>query len=231
MLGCTVTGFVFAGETPAEAEPDCSTLFSKLDQRYSRIVATFDSPIAGLEDQDLKAMESLLFKGFERCPKNARLFTLMGEVQLTLGQLPLAGVYAQKAVEFDASYWRGHQLRGTTLAMLGQSTEGLPHLERAMALQPENERLKLNLATVLFEVKAYDRVLAIADALVDSKEAMVTGAAHNLRGRVYLKQGRIKDAGREFTAAEKQGVDPRRYMIDRRVLEHFRAEGESQEAQ
>jgi len=222
MNDTAVWGFVVVllGVSPSLASADsCSGLFAKLNTRHSQIVHEAPRSPKVLQDDALRALESWLFDALSQCPHDADLYALMGEVQISRGQLPLAEIYARKAVDLDGQSWRGQQLLGSTLAMLGQPQEGLPHLERAVALAPGNPRVHLNLASALLAADDHARVRKICDALIASGDADVAATAYNLRGQANLRQGAISEAGRDFAAAEKLGFDPRRNLIDAETLQ------------
>jgi len=195
------------------ADESCATLFEKLNAEHTRVIETTQAAPPAQRLQ-LSAIEAGLFQALERCPVEADLYALMGEVQISMGQVPLAAVYGRKAVKLDRRSWRAQQLLGSALAMLGETGRGIMHLEQAVALAPDHPRLHLNLASALFAAKEYTRVLRICDVLLDSPDTRVAGAAYNLRGQVYLRQGKLKEAGREFDTAIRLGFDPRRQLHD-----------------
>jgi len=203
---------------PAVTADSCRNLFENLNLHHTQIVQ--EEPRSSKESQEdaLRALESQLFDALSQCPKDADLYALMGEVQISRGQLPLAVVYGKKSVGLDGQSWRGQQLLGSTLAMLGQPREGLPYLERAVVLVPENQRLRLNLASALLAAKDYARARELCDVLIESTSAEVAAAAYNLRGQAYLRQGAISEAGRDFAAAEKLGFNPSLNLIDTETL-------------
>jgi len=228
--GCVVSLLALLPQ-PGIADP-CGDLFCRLNARHIEIIRTVSPSVTAQQGGALHVLESQLFDALAQCPKDADLFALMGELQIILGQLPLATVYGRKSVELNERSWRGQQLLGSALAMLGQVQDGLPHLERAVALAPENPRLRLNLASALLAAKEYARVRNMCEALIQSGDADVVPAAYNLRGQAYLREGALSEAGRDFAAAEKLGFDARRSLIDvktmqRRVLDNPAGESPS----
>ena len=196
-----------------EGSESCTTLFATLNTEHTRAVET---TLAASPEQraQLAAIESSLFTALERCPANANLYALMGEVQISMGQVPLAVVYGREAVKLEQNSWRAQQLLGSALAMLGKTRRGIAHLEQAVALAPDQPRLRVNLASALFADEEYERVLQICDELIDSPDTRAAGAAYNLRGQVYLQLGELKKAGHDFDAAIRLGFDPRRQLHD-----------------
>jgi len=186
-------------------------LFTRLNQAH-RHATELAAGAADDRRTRFVALEKELFAALKRCPEEAELYALMGEVQLSLGQPPLAAVYGDKAVGLDARSWRAHQLLGSALAMLGETGRGLDHLETAVKLAPDQPRVQLNYASALLAAKQYDRVLMICNALVDASDRRLAAAAHNLRGQAYLRLGELRQAGHDFDAALKLGFDPQREL-------------------
>jgi len=195
------------------AAESCPALFEQLDRRHGQVEEAFaESPEA--RRPRLKELESELFAALARCPNDASLFALMGELQIGLGQVPLATVYGRKAVELDPSSWRAQQLLGSSLAMIGRPEEGIAHLERASSLAPQNPGVRLNLASALILRGQYRRALVLCEPLIMSQDKTIAAAAHNIRGQGYAHLGALNAAAREFNAAEKLGFQPRRSLVD-----------------
>lgn len=214
-----------AGLSPVASAGDaCMPLFKQLNQAHGHAT---ELAAGAADDRRARfvALETQLFEALKRCPEEADLYALMGEVQLSLGQLPLAAVYGDKAVKLDSRSWRAHQLLGSALAMLGETGRGLAHLETAVSLAPDQPRLQLNYASALLAAKQYDRVLEICDALVETSDRRLAGAAHNLRGQAYLRRGELRQAGHDFDAALKLGFDPQRELHNTDALRPQREPG------
>lgn len=205
------------GATIAHAEP-CPQLFARLNADHARAVSAMPAPIHDSRDKGLVAIESRLFDALSRCPKNADLFALMGEVQISLSQVPLAIAYGRKAVGLDDDSWRALHLLGSALALGGDAARGLPHLERAVHLAPDNLPLRLNLASALLSAGDHVRVIDVCTELVSSGNPEVVRAAYNLRGRAYVETGELNEAARDFANARRLGFDPRRELIDMDAL-------------
>jgi len=196
----------------AAAEP-CAALFEDLNHRHKRVEESLaDSPNA--RRAGLQEIETRLFKALARCPTDAPLFALMGEVQIALGQGPLATVYGRKAVELDSNCWQAHQLLGSALAMEGHVEEGIGHLERAAELAPDNPGVRVNLASAQVALGQYRSALTLCESLVSSHDKRIAAAAHNIRGQAYSRLGELNAAAREFSAAEKLGFNPMHSLIE-----------------
>ncbi len=202
-----------ASVTSAYAGP-CEDLLADLDRAHAQ--ATRASYVARDTEQatQLIEVEDGLFQALTQCPQSAELYALMGEVQISMGQLPLASLYGRKAVKLDARSWRAQQLLGSVLAMLGDVEAGIDHLERAVSIAPDNERVQLNLGSALVAAKRYDDVISLSSRLIESRDADVVAAAYHLRGSAYLGKARIAEANRDFHAARERGWDASKSSID-----------------
>ncbi|KPK40276.1 MAG: hypothetical protein AMJ69_03060 [Gammaproteobacteria bacterium SG8_47] len=193
---------------------ECEQLAAELDLRHARATAEAALALDPAQVQALTAIETELFAALKQCPHSAELYVLMGEVQVSLGQIPLASLYGRKAVALNPQSWRAQQFLGSVLAMLGEAEAGTAHLERAVSIVPDNDRVRLNLASALVAAKRYDEVIELCSRLIESPELAVAAGAHHLRGRAYLGQARVSEANRDFRAARELGWDPPRSLID-----------------
>jgi len=191
----------------------CPALFQSLNARHLQLAgAPPDSPVTAQEG--LRRLESDLFAALSECPRDAQLHALMGELQISLGEYPIAVAYGQKAIELDANAWRAWQLLGSSLAMIGRSREGVTALERAVELAPGNMALKVNLASALVADGQFPRALELCEAPVRSTDRALAGAAHHVRGQALARQGELQAAAREFNAAERLGFRARHSLVD-----------------
>lgn len=210
----SLVAVIVAFALPVAAVADsCKSLFEELHQTYKRADKAPNASTT-IRRAKLREVESMLFGALAQCPRDAALFALMGEVQISLGQAPLAAVYGRKAIEFDPTSWRAQQLIGSSLVITGNPREGIQHLERARELAPDNAAVRVNLASALAIGGDYPRALALCETLIESKDQGIAAAAHNIRGQVYARQGDLKAAAREFNTAERLGFDPGRSVIN-----------------
>ncbi len=194
-----VTGFsVFLANNAYSA--DCKTLFNKLDkQLYS------------ISEKDrvkkLIAIEEALFKAIDQCRTKSGMFVLMGEVQIDMGQIPLAVVYGRKAVELDNQYWRAHKLLGSALMLNNESEKGLNALRRAVALAPDNSNTQLNLVSALIQNKRLSEALNIVNKIIARNESSSLATAYYLRSKIYHEKGLLIEADKDLKEARKLGFE------------------------
>ncbi len=179
---------------------DCKALFDKLDKQFYQI-----------EGKDkikkLIAIEDALFKAIDKCRSKSGMFVLMGEVQIDMGQIPLAVVYGQKAVELDNKYWRAHKLLGSARMLNRQSESGLKSLRQAVALAPDNINAKLNLVSALVQNRAFDEALDNVNEIIAINDRDSLATAYYLRSKAYSGNGLIIAADKDLKEAQRLGFE------------------------
>jgi len=215
-LGPVLAAAVLLTGFAAQAESGtCVQGVAALQARHAR---TDSGGLAYLADgakmDALRALEEEAFGVIADCREHAGAYVLMGEIQLSLGQVSLAVAYARRAVGLDPNAWRAQQLLGSTLGMVGQAEEGLAHLERAMWLEPGNERLRLNHASALLAAGRVAEARARCEALTGSGDRQVAGLAWQLCGQVRLRGGEVEAAGEAFVNARRLGIHARERLVD-----------------
>lgn len=186
--------------TFSHGEERCQHIYYDLSSTLDRTLATQIQDTAAYYDA-LHAVEDELFSAFNQCRDNPLLLTLMGEIQISLGNLQLAYLYAQKAMSRDGAYWQTFHLLGTTLCMQERFTEGLPHLEQAARLAPEKAVLQFNLCSTYVTAKKYDAAIKSCTALLQRRDHELYGPVYFLRAQAYQALGKPKLAKQDFDNA------------------------------
>lgn len=197
---------------PAAAD-DCALLHASLSERHAQSRQDMRTRSGEAFVQKMVDLEDAVFAAMARCPDDARLLTLMAELQLDLGQIPLAGLYARKAVAADPRGWAAHHVLGVALTMGGQPDLGIEHLRRAARLAPDNPRVRLNLASALIRAARPGEALPLLEQLTASDCRQTAAAAYFLRGRWLLEQGRLSEARADFTQAHHLGFSVERDLL------------------
>jgi len=197
------------------ASPDCAALYQQLDTQHHEALDAADDNRAAVQ----RAVEKAVFDAFEACPDDGRFYALMGDVQISLGQVSLAVAYGMKAVKLAPQDWRAHQLLGSTLAMSGDTEHGVAELRQALGLSGGNARVRLNLASALVWAGRYEEAAPLLDELVEDPDKMVAGTAFHLRGKVRLSEGKVREGSADFERALDLGYKTERFEIPRSVLE------------
>ncbi|MCG6871734.1 MAG: tetratricopeptide repeat protein [Gammaproteobacteria bacterium] len=207
----------------AQASPGaCDSGVSVLQAEHARID---DGGVAFLNNgavtDALQELEERAFGVIANCRQHAGAYTLMGEIQISLGQVSLAVLYGRRAVALDANNWRAQQLLGSTLAMLGEAEAGLAHLARAVRLEPGNERLRLNYAGALLAAGRLNGARERCQSLTKSDDRQLAGLAWNLCGQVRLASSDKQGAREAFATARRLGVRATERLVDTRELRRY----------
>jgi len=216
LAACTLVLVFAAGLQAARAaSPDCAALYQQLDtQHHEALDSAGNNRTAAL-----RAVEQAVFDAFAACPEDGRFYVLMGDVQISLGQISLAVAYGMKAVNLAPQDWRAHQLLGSTLAMGGDAEHGVAELRQAAELSGGNSRVRLNLASALVWASRFKEAAPLLDELVKDPDKVVAGAAYHLRGKVRLSEGKVREGSADFERALDLGYKTERFEIPRSVLE------------
>jgi predicted Zn-dependent protease len=201
---------VFSIKPVAAAGNGCTSQYEELDATLDRLLANRHETAPSLYDVKLLALEDALFKSFGQCPDEARLFALMGELQIVLGQPSLAVAYGNRAVKLDALSWRGHYVRGTALCLSGQCESGLESLRHAVGLQPGNAALQLNLCSVLVWNSLHQESLPECTRVIQAGDETVLGQAYYLRSQAHSSLGNAEQAAADLAQAKYSGFNAKR---------------------
>lgn len=198
---------LFSIEPAVAAEESCQSIYKQLDDTFDRLLDNRRETAASLYEIKLHALEDNLFEAFKQCPRHSSLYALMGELQIVLQQPSLAVAYANKAIQLDAASWRGHYVRGTGLCLTGDCVPGLASLRHAIALQPGNVALQLNLCSVLVWNGLYEESLPECTAVIHTGDPAVLAQAYYLRGQAYKALGNMVSAEADLDMAKAYHFD------------------------
>lgn len=177
---------------------NCKKIFDQLDKQHHAISG--DNRI-----NKLIKLENDLFKAIDQCKTYSGMFVLMGEVQIEMGQMPLAVVYGRKSVELDENYWRAHKLLGSAQMLNNEPERGLSSLKQSVALEPENVNAQLNLVSALVQNKKYDEALNLVNKIIKRNEKGSLATAYYLRSQAYSGKGLIIEADKDIKTAQRMG--------------------------
>lgn len=177
---------------------DCKALFDRIDKQHYQISTLNRS-------KQLIAIEDSLFKAIDKCRNYSRMFTLMGEVQIDMGQIPLAVVYGRKAVEMDSKDWRAHKLLGSASMLNNEFETGLNFLRKSVELNPTNTNVQLNLVSALVQNKKYDEGMRLVNKVIEKNEEDTISTAYYLRSLLYKGKGLIIEADKDLKTAQRMG--------------------------
>jgi tetratricopeptide (TPR) repeat protein len=98
----------------------------------------------------------LYSKGIEVLPTNAILYANRSMCHLGMGKAPAALEDAEKALEFDSAYVKGHYRKAMALIALKKNGAAKEAIEKGLLLAPEDKDLLLQLKKVESDVAVVD---------------------------------------------------------------------------
>ena len=212
IAACMLSSVALAKDT-AGAGISCHAHYEQLNSRHAQTMAAKAMITEQLYREGLWAIEDEMFVALQQCPTDARLFSLMAEVQMTLGQAPFAVAYARKAVEFDASAWQANYALGTALCMAGDCPSGLDYLRYASKLEPANLRLQLNLCSAYAWAGQHAQVVASCSIIIDSDNKAMSAQAYYLRSQANKALGHLHEAEQDMQQAGRHGFNAKRDVL------------------
>ena len=192
---------------------ECTARYEALSTQHGQLNLAVNDRSAEAFVRDMVALESAVFAAMQGCHNDARLLALMSELQLDLGQIPLATLYARKAVAADPGWWLAHHVLGVALSLGGQPAQGIEALRRAARMAPDNPRVRLNLASALIRSERMDEALPLIEQLTRADCRRTAAAAYFLRGRWRLEQGKLPQARADFVEAQRLGFSVERDLL------------------
>jgi tetratricopeptide (TPR) repeat protein len=182
----------------------CSQTVQRIDSQHRKALDNYQP---GSDDylRALYAIEDSVFPALKRCPNNAPLLTAMAELQLSLGQPPIALLYAQKALSINPNSWQAHNAAGNALNVVEKYREGLQHLQRASELQPDNYALLINLCSSYERNQQHARAIQSCSRVIDKGPDDLRGTAYYLRARAYQARGELEHAAADDKHARELG--------------------------
>lgn len=207
MTACLFMLFFFLQITSARATnhlDSCTDEYEKLSKQHADNIAQHKHGSSAYF-KSVHKIEDHIFAAFQSCPKDTLLFTLMGEVQISLGNLQLANLYAKKAFGFDNSIWQTHHLLGTTLSMQGQYEKGLKHLGKAADMAKDKPVLVYNLCSTYLAARQYKKTIQVCTDLLQRKDHQLHGPSYHIRGQAYMAIKKTELAQDDFNKAKTHG--------------------------
>jgi len=184
---------IFASTTAMAA--DCEKAAATLDAQHKQVTEKH-TPNTQPYIKALYAAEDQAFTSIKQCKANAHFLAAMADLQLSLGQGPLAVLYAQKSLAINDNNWKAHHVLGTTLTNKEEYIDGLRHLERASSLNPDNYALLINLCSSYEQNFKHNEAIVACGIVIEKGPYELHGPAYYIRARAYT-------ARNEHTLAER----------------------------
>ena len=173
---------------PATQATDCSDTLKKANAKHKQVVQQH-KPGTDAYLSALYKIEDELFAAMKRCQDNSSVVSAMGELQLSLGQVPIAQLYGQKAIEMNSANWQAHYVLGSALNLQKKYSEGLPHLKQASKLNPENYSLLVNLCSSYEKNKQFTQAIKTCSTVIEKGPYNIHGTAYYVRALAYTGNG------------------------------------------
>jgi len=204
VIAIAATSILFIN-IPTTQATDCSTILKNADTKHKQTVQQYQ---AGSNDYlgALYKIEDELFTAMKRCQDSSAVVSAMGELQLSLGQIPIAQLYGQKAIQMDSSNWQGHYVVGSALNLNKKYAQGLEHLKKASELQPENYSLLVNLCSSYEKNKQFSKAIAACSTAIEKGPYNIHGTAYYLRALAYTGNNEPALAEKDNKLAKEFGL-------------------------
>jgi tetratricopeptide (TPR) repeat protein len=142
------------------------------------------------------AIEAVL-KAIKLDPEFAQAYNKLGDYYVKKGMAKEAAKAYYKSLELDETNQNSHFDYGCTLALLGDYTQALRWLEKALAMKPDHYEIYGHTANIFYETGDYEA------AVLDARKALAANPedvmARFVLARAYLAQGKDSNAAEHFS--------------------------------
>lgn len=141
------------------------------------------------------AIEAVL-KAIELDPEFAQAYNKLGDYYVKKGMAKEAAKAYYKSLELDETNQNSHFDYGCTLALLGDFTQALRWLEKALAMKPDHYEIYGHTANIYYETGDYEA------AVMDARKALAANPedvmARFVLARSYVALGKDSNATEHF---------------------------------
>ena len=205
----TIASIIIAGiifiNIPATQATDCAALVTTADSHHKQAIQQ-NQPGTDAYLAALYKVEDELFEAMKQCQDNSSTISTMGELQLSLGQIPIAELYAKKAISIDNENWQAHYVLGSALNLKKEYPLGLEHLKKAYDLQPENYSLLVNICSSYEKNKQFSKAIKACSTAIDKGPYEIRGTAYYLRALAYTGNNELTLAEKDNQLATEFGI-------------------------
>jgi tetratricopeptide (TPR) repeat protein len=178
-------------EEPLSEQPEEVVQITERDQ-VQQAYQNFTMASIALTQGDPKEARTYLEAAIQKDPDSVYLHQRMALLLKELREYPQAVVYAQKAVDLDPTDAMSITLVGDLYALTGNDDLAVEHYRKILGMQPENQRIRLLLTTILVRERQLQEALDHLDTLIQQNPDLVV--AHYYRGRINLEMNRYGEA-------------------------------------
>ena len=196
--------------TPALEEPPPQK--DNLQQAYENFALGSLAMNRGQYDEARK----YLSKAMETDPKSDYLLRKMALLLKNLKEYPNAVNYALKALDLSPDDVSNIVLLADLYALMDKDDLAITQYEKAVRLDPQNQRIRLLLTTILIRKEQFQKALSHLVKLTEQNPELVI--AHYYRGRINLELRQYREAEEAFLQALKINKDLEPALFDLSTL-------------
>jgi tetratricopeptide (TPR) repeat protein len=148
------------------------------------------------EDEEARAY---LAQAIEKDPESVYLNLKMTEVLKKSKHYREAIPYGLKAVSLAPDNPLHHAVLADVYALAGDDDRAVESYEKALELQPENQRVRLVLTTILIRKSEFPKAMMHLNWLIDQNPELVV--AHYYKGRINMERGQYAAAEESYRRA------------------------------
>jgi len=189
--GCASTAPNHLKNRPLTEQPYEVIQISERDQQQ-QAYHNFTMASIALTRGNSQEARKYLDAAIEADPDSAFLHQRMALLLKDLREFDLALDHARRAAELDATDVRSMTLVGDLYALSGNDDMAAEQYRKILDLDPDNQRIRLLLTTLLVRKKMLREALDQLDILIEKDPELVV--AHYYRGRIHLELNRYVEA-------------------------------------
>lgn len=161
-----------------------------------RLMAQVD---AAMKERNVKEVQNLLAQVEHLNPKQPKLWAIYGVLAMRSGKLDEAVADCQKEIQFHPDESIAYQELASFLLYGGRRGQAIDAEKKALVLEPQNEAIGAQLATLLLEAKRYDEVPVVL-------EKPIAGAPNNYRLRTLRARALLHTGNQEQAIGEMKTI-------------------------
>lgn len=188
-------------------QPDEVLQITERDQ-VQQAYQNFTLAAIALTRGDPREARTYLESAIQKDPDSAYLHQKMALLLKELREYPQALVHARKAMDLDPTDVESITLVGDLYALIGKDDLAIEQYRKILEVEPENQRIRLLLTTILVRERQLQEALHHLEILIQQNPDLVV--AHYYRGRIYLEMHQYAEAEKAFGEALRinEGLEP-----------------------
>jgi tetratricopeptide (TPR) repeat protein len=207
VVACMPASSGILKEEPSFEQPDEVVRITEKDQ-LQQAYQNFTMAAIALTQGDGEQARTYLESAIEKDPNSVYLYQKMALLLKELRNYPEALAYAQKACDLDPSDPTSITLAGDLYTLTGNDDLAVEQYRKVLNMEPENQRIRLLLTTILVRERHLQEALEHLSILIAQNPDLVV--AHYYRGRINLEMNRYEEAEKALGDALRlnEGLEP-----------------------